>query len=83
MQELHHELTLQLLSHSTAAAGVMLAGAHLSPEVSAIRAFLDTAIDGSDVSPAYIVSPIPGLLALFEFLRPVDVSTDPLQTWYA
>lgn len=53
---MQHELTFQLLSHSAAAGGVVLAGAHLSPDVPPIRAFLDAAVDGSDITPAYIVS---------------------------
>lgn len=56
MREVHHELTLQLLPPAHAASsGCLLAAARLSPEVPHVKAFLDAAIDGSDISPAYIV----------------------------
>lgn len=58
MREVNHELTLQLLCHSSAASGgVMLTAARLSPEVPHIKAFLEATIDGSDVLPAHIVRP--------------------------
>jgi hypothetical protein len=54
VREVRHELQLQLLPCSNGS-GVLLSGARLSPAVGDVRAFLDAAVDGSQVSLSHLV----------------------------
>jgi hypothetical protein len=55
VREVQHELHLQLLPCSSGS-GVLLSGARLSTAAGDVRAFLDAAVDGSQVSLSNLVS---------------------------
>ncbi|WIA38008.1 hypothetical protein OEZ86_001379 [Tetradesmus obliquus] len=61
IREVQHELQLQLLP-SGSGSGVLLSGARLSPAAGDVRAFLDAAVDGSQVSLSHLVCEVRGRL---------------------
>jgi hypothetical protein len=65
VREVQHELQLQLLPCNNGG-GVLLSGARLSPAAGDVRAFLDAAVDGSQVSLSHLVSAVMLYSVFFE-----------------
>ncbi|KAF6252087.1 hypothetical protein COO60DRAFT_559993 [Scenedesmus sp. NREL 46B-D3] len=64
VREVQHELQLQLLP-CTSSSGVLLSGARLSPAAGDVRAFLDAAVNGSQVSLSHLVCEVRGRLLCY------------------